>query len=95
MSDTAHAGPQPKTYWIIALVLAALTAVEITIPSVDALDPITLPALLGLGAIKFMIVVGFFMHLKFDKPLYRNLFFIGVLGAIIIFMVVLAVMQGL
>ena len=95
MTDSTYdAHPTPKMYWTIALVLAVITAVEVAIPYIDTFDPITVPALLLLGAAKFMIVVGFFMHLRFDKIIYRNLFFIGVVGALIIFAVVLAAMQA-
>ena len=88
MSETiAH--PTPKQYWIIALILALVTAVEIAIPSISALDPIKVPALLILGAIKFAMVVAFFMHLRYDAPLYRSLFLIGVIGSIPLFVVVL------
>ena len=45
MSETA-AHPTPKLYWIIALILAVVTAVEVAIPSIPALDPIKVPALL-------------------------------------------------
>ena len=95
MAETAYkAHPTPRLYWAIALVLAVITAVEVAIPYIDALDAITVPALILLGAAKFLIVVGFFMHLRFDKPIYRNLFFIGVVGAVVIFAVVLAAMQA-
>ena len=102
MAETATAGteehvshPTPKMYWLIALVLAVITAVEIAIPYIEALDPIKVPALLLLGAIKFMIVVGFFMHLRYEKNLYRSLFFVGVIGAIPLFIVVLLTFRAL
>jgi cytochrome c oxidase subunit 4 len=85
--STAH--PTPRTYWIIALILAAVTAVEIAIPSIDALDPISVPALLILGSVKFAVVVAFFMHLKFDQTLFRALFLVGVFGSLPLFIVVL------
>jgi cytochrome c oxidase subunit 4 len=95
MAEAAHtAAPTPRLYWIIALILAVLTAVEVAIPYIDTLDSVSVPLLLLLGATKFLVVVGFFMHLKFDKPIYRNLFFIGVIGALIIFSVVLLALQA-
>jgi len=95
MTEATHsAEPTPKLYWIIALILAVLTAVEVAIPYIDTLDAVAVPALLILGATKFLIVVGFFMHLKFDRPIYRNLFFIGVIGALLIFGVVLLALQA-
>ena len=94
MADhVAH--PTPRTYWLIALLLAAITAVEIAIPYFDALDAVKVPGLLTLGAVKFLIVVGFFMHLKFEKNLYKSLFFIGAIGALPLFIVVLLTFRAL
>jgi len=41
------------------------------------------------------VVVWFFMHLKWDNPRYRGLFFIGVIGAILLFGVVLLTFRAL
>ncbi len=75
--------------------LAAVTAVEVAIPGIEALKPIKVPSLLILGAVKFAIVVAFFMHLKFDKPLFRSLFLIGVFGTPPLFIVVLLTFNAL
>ncbi len=91
--NVAH--PTPRTYWLIALLLAANTAVEIALPYVDALDTIKVPGLLLLGGAKFLIVVGFFMHLKFEKNLYKSLFFVGAIGAVPLFIVVLLTFRAL
>jgi cytochrome c oxidase subunit 4 len=72
-----------------------ITAVEIALPYVEALEAIKVPGLLLLGGIKFLIVVGFFMHLKFEKNLYKSLFFIGAIGALPLFIVVLLTFQAL
>jgi len=92
--DTAHM-PEPRTYWIIAFVLAAVTAIEIGIAYVERLSGWVAPVLIILGAVKFGIVVAFFMHLKFEKPLMKSLFLIGVFGAIVLFVVVLATFRAL
>lgn len=92
--DTAHY-PAPRTYWIIAFVLAAVTAVEIGVAYIERLDAWVAPLLIILGAIKFGVVVAFFMHLKFEKPLMKSLFLIGVFGAIVLFVVVLATFRVL
>ncbi len=88
--------PTPKQYWLIALILAIVTAIEIGVAYVDALDgaPVV-TALLVLGAIKFGMVVALFMHLKFDKPLYKAFFLIGLVGAIGMFIVVLLTFRAL
>jgi len=88
--------PTPAQYWLIALALAAMTAVEISIPSIALFDGAPrVWLLLILGSAKFAVVVGFFMHLKFDKPLYRNFFLIGLFGAIAMFVVILLTFEAL
>lgn len=94
MAETAS-HPTPKMYWIIALILAAVTAVEIAIPYYEVFDPIKVPGLLLLGAVKFGIVVAFFMHLRYDRPLFRSLFLVGVFGSLPLFIVVLLTFNAL
>ncbi len=95
MTDAAAAHPSPRLYWMIALILAVVTAVEVAIAYIDALEPILIPALLVLGAVKFGIVVAFFMHLKFDRPIFRSLFLVGVFGSVVLFVVVLLTFNSL
>ena len=87
--------PTPRFYWIVAAVLAVITAAEIAVGSMEVFDVIKVPGLFALGAMKFAAVVAFFMHLRFDRPLYRSLFLIGLFGAIPIFIVVLLTFQAL
>jgi cytochrome c oxidase subunit IV len=95
MTQTAtRAHPSPATYWGIALFLAAVTALEISVPYTSALEPVKVPLLLALGAIKFVTVVSFFMHLRYDKKLYRNLFMFGAIGVFPLFIVVLLSMHA-
>ena len=97
VDDAEHGHhPTPAQYWLIALVLAVLTAIEVAVPYISALDgPPRVLLLLGLGAIKFAMVVALFMHLKFEKPLYRNFFLIGLGGALARFIVVLLTFRAL
>ena len=81
--------PRPRDYWVVALILAVITAAEVTVTYVDALDVAVAPLLLVMAAAKFAIVVGWFMHLRFDAPIYRRLFLIGVVAAPILFGAVL------
>ena len=91
---TGHAHPTTRTYWLVALVLAVITAVEIAVPYLAALDPIRVPLLLLLGGAKFSIVVAVFMHLKYDLKSYRFYFAIGLAGTLVVFAVVLASFQA-
>lgn len=94
MAQTVRIHPTPATYWGIAAFLAAVTALEVSVPYISALEPIKVPLLLVLGAIKFITVVSFFMHLRFDKKLYRNLFLFGAIGVFPLFLVVLFSMHA-
>ena len=87
-----HHGASDKQYIIIALILAAITAGEVTISYVDV-GPIFLPALLVMMTAKFLIVVSFFMHLKFDHKLFSFLFYAGLGLALFVFIAALATFQ--
>ncbi len=68
--------PTPMKYVQIGAILTAITVWEVWayyIPSVVA-SKIFVPMLLILSAIKFAIVVAFYMHLKYDHKLFRALF---------------------
>ena len=72
----AHAHPTWKQYKWVALILTVITAVEVWvyyIPSFVA-SKLFVPSLLIMSAVKFAIVVMFYMHLKYDARLFRALF---------------------
>ncbi len=85
--DRPH--PTPRQYVFIALILFAITAAEVSVTYVDALDSARAPLLLVMSALKFFLVVAWYMHLRFDRPAYRNLFLVGLIGAPILFGAVL------
>ncbi len=87
--------PSTRQYWMLALFLGIVTAVEIAIPYIEGLEAIKVPSLLFLGAVKFAVVVAFFMHLKFDQPVFRGLFLVGVFGALPLFIVMLLTFRAL
>jgi cytochrome c oxidase subunit 4 len=88
-----HAHPSNRTYVIVAAILGVITAVEVAVVYLDALRPVLVPILLTLSAAKFTMVVGFFMHLKFDSRLYRALF-IGPLVVAIAVMMAMFLLYG-
>jgi len=61
-----HAHPGERTYIKVAVVLATITVVEVAIYYMGLPHWFLVTALLILSAVKFSIVVGYFMHLKFD-----------------------------
>jgi cytochrome c oxidase subunit 4 len=81
----AQAHSTPKTYVQVALALAFITVIEVAMLSVPAvLRPPRwggVLVLLGLSALKFGMVVFFFMHLRYDHRLYIGLFVGGMMIA--------------
>lgn len=93
MSDHAH--PTPAQYWKIAFVLATLTAIEVGIFYIDrelGLGALNAAILLVLAAAKFIIVVGWFMHLRFESPLLNRFFAGGFILASSIYAIVLGLL---
>ncbi len=88
----AHVEPHAsnRTYIAIALVLGVITALEVMVFYVEALARVLVPILLVMSAAKFVLVVGFYMHLKYDTNL-RGLFFgpLAIATAIIVAMMAL------
>ena len=73
-----------------ALVLAVLTAMEVSLNYIEWDKAVEVPLLLVLMTIKFALVGLFFMHLKFDSPIFMRLFLTGLALAIAIYSGVLA-----
>lgn len=75
-SHGAHAHPTGSTYLKVFVILTLITIIEVWayyIPSLVA-SPLFNPSLIAMSAAKFVIVVLFYMHLKFDHKLFRVLF---------------------
>jgi cytochrome c oxidase subunit 4 len=87
-----HAHPGDGKYVQIAIILAVITAAEVATYYVD-LGAGLVPILMVMMVVKFAIVAGFFMHLKFDTPLFRRLFVAGIVLAVAVYLAFLASMQ--
>lgn len=88
-----HAHPTWSTYWKVALILTVITAAEVWvyyIPSFVA-SRAFVPCLLAMSALKFAIVVLFYMHIKYDHKLFRALF----VGPLIVAMLTLLALMFL
>jgi cytochrome c oxidase subunit 4 len=72
----AHAHPTGATYLKIFVILTLITIVEVWAYYIPALvaSPMFNPALIIMSAVKFAIVVAFYMHLKYDHKLFKWLF---------------------
>ncbi len=87
-----HMHPSDWKYVQIALILGVLTAAEVATYYVD-LGPLEIPILLTLMVIKFTLVVMWFMHLKFDSPLFTRTFVAGLSMAVVVYVAVLATFE--
>jgi len=80
--------PGPLEYAQIGAILAVITAIEVAIYYIGLSQTLLVIALLVFSAAKFTLVVLWFMHLKFDHPLFSTMFIMG------IFVVALATVGG-
>jgi cytochrome c oxidase subunit IV len=87
-----HAHPGELTYIKVAITLAIITVIEVAIWYVDWMhdNHVLVPALLVLSAVKFVAVVGFFMHLRFDARLFTYIFASGLAVALSIVLALMA-----
>jgi len=100
-TDVAHADgevhhhPTWSTYWKVALILTVITAIEVWIYYIPAFvaSRLFVPCLLIMSAVKFIIVVLFYMHIRYDHKLFRALF-VGPLMIAIITLLALMFLFG-
>ena len=70
-----HEHPTWKEYTWVALILTLITVVEVWVYYTPfSKSALFVPALLIMSAVKFAIVVLFYMHLKYDHKLFKALF---------------------
>ena len=91
-AETTHEqehGMSDAGYIRIAIILAAITGLEVSTYYVD-FGVLFLPALLIMMVIKFVMVVSYFMHLKFDNKILSFLFYAGLILAVGVYAAFLA-----
>jgi cytochrome c oxidase subunit IV len=72
MAEQQHA--TTGTYLRVAAILVMITLIEVGVFYVPAFQGLLVPVLLILSAVKFALVVMFYMHLKFDNKFFTFLF---------------------
>lgn len=91
-TDASHGHhPTPREYVNIAIMLAILTALEVSTYFVD-FGSIAIPLLVILMVIKFVMVVSFFMHLKFDSKLFGRMLYGGLFLALLLYAATLVIL---
>jgi cytochrome c oxidase subunit 4 len=100
LAHEEHNHPTPKLYIQIAVVLTIITIVEVVLlylpewgVPVSGMVLVVLFAILSVA--KFLFVVGWYMHLKFDPPMYRRMFGFALVVALTIATAVIALFHGM
>jgi len=89
-SDHAHEHPSDLLYVKVALFLAVLTALEVSTYFLnDASTTVLVLILFPMMIIKFVTVIMYFMHLKYDNPLFKRVFIFGLGLATVVFLITL------
>ena len=90
MSDNQKEHPTPKKYVQIAIFLGVLTAIEVALYyTEDIVGVFTDPLLIFLAIGKYVVVVGWFMHLRFENKMVNRFFAGGMILAVILFAIVM------
>lgn len=91
-------GLSDRRYFNIFFALVAITALEISTYWWDDVfnadtKKIAVPTLIILMVVKFFMVALYFMHLKFDSPMLKRIFYSGMVLAIAVYAIALSAMN--
>jgi cytochrome c oxidase subunit 4 len=90
-----HSHPGPRQYVLIAVVLVVITGVEIATSYIDTGHTnLIIVALFVMAAIKFFLVCAWYMHMRTDQPFFRRVFLVGLVGAAIVYGILLLVFSS-
>ena len=96
-SQEAHQDRHPtfRQYVVVATLLFVITIVEFLLiwdraGISDDLGASKVPLLIALSAVKFAVVIMFYMHLKFDHPVFTRILLGGAFIAFVAMLWVLA-----
>ncbi len=89
--------PTPFKYVLIAVILVVVTALEVGVSYMEGEIPngLIVALLLIMAVVKFVLVASWYMHLRTDQPIFRRVFTIGAIGAIILYTIVLATLHAI
>ena len=70
-----HPVGETRTYWIIGVILILATFVEVSAYfAADFWGALANPVVIVVSAAKFILVVMFYMHLKYDSKVFTGVF---------------------
>ena len=87
--------PSPLQYVLIAVVLCTITAAEVSLYYLqgDLPNAAIIPLLLIFAILKFALVASWYMHLRTDRPIFARFFVLGIVAAVLLFLIVLTSLQ--
>jgi len=87
--------PAPRQYVLIAVVLVVVTALEVGASYLegDVPDGVIIAVLAAMAFVKFFLVASWYMHLRTDQKIFRRLFLVGLVGAVLLYAIVLATLE--
>jgi len=84
-----HGGPTVRVYLRVAAILGVLTAFEVWLSYSGIAGGLLILALILASITKFVMVLAYFMHLKYDDWRYGRFFLMGIVGATTLYLIVL------
>ena len=91
--DGGHEHPSDAKYIQIAAILAFVTALEVATYFVHMPGEVLIPLLMVMMVFKFFYVASWFMHLRFDSPLFTKFFVAGLVLATVVYGIALTVFE--
>ena len=73
-----------STYVLVWLGLIALTSITVTVAGIS-LGDYTLAVAMAIAAVKSALVIGIFMHIKFDQPIFKVFLLLSGMTLLVIF----------
>ena len=93
--EAEHHHPTPRQYVLIAVVLVVITGVEIATSYIDTGHTnLIIVALFVMAAVKFFLVAAWYMHMRTDQAFFRRVFVVGMVGAGIVYGILLLVFSS-
>ena len=95
VGEEFHHHPTPRQYVLIAVVLVVVTSVEIATSYLNTGHTnLIIVALFLMAALKFFLVAAWYMHMRTDQAFFRRIFVVGLIGAGIVYGIVMLVFSS-
>ena len=95
VGEEFHHHPTPRQYVLIAVVLVIVTSIEIATSYLNTGHTnLIIVALFLMAALKFFLVAAWYMHMRNDQAFFRRIFVVGMVGAGIVYGIVILVFSS-